>query len=278
MATSVLAPVRYGPTFAVPGIMAVAGPMAGTPVRGAMYLPPPRGVTFPSGNSATPLPPTPGSTALAQRLSARAPAQRGGPNNVPFPLRLHADLGPTSLVATVVSLETDAGGVERIVERQVTVTPTTYLEGGQHVDAQRGDTVVEVPANAVALALTSRNGPVPLPWTALVNEWRPLSGRPTDPSAPATAATLDPTSPARLSDDFVRQAVAGGTFLQRHGGKILVGGLAAALVAGAVIYARRKGGASEKDGPRDNPGCGCGPSCGCDPCREKFHGKGKAKR
>ena len=45
MATSVLVPVRYGPTFAQPGIMAVAGPMAGTPVRGAMYLPPPRGVT-----------------------------------------------------------------------------------------------------------------------------------------------------------------------------------------------------------------------------------------
>lgn len=267
MATSVLVPVRYGPTYAIPGIMAVAGPMAGTPVRGAMYLPPPRGVTFPSGNSATPPPSTPGSTALAQRLSARAPAQRDGANNVPFPLRLHADLGPTSLVATVVSLETDAGGVERIVERQVTVAPSTT-----------GEPVVEVPANAVALALTSRNGPVPVPWTALVNEWRPMPGTsPVDPSAPATAATLDPTSPARLSDAFVRQSVAGGTFLQRHGGKLLVGGLAAALVAGAVIYSRRKG-AADKGGPRDNPGCGCGPSCGCDPCREKFHSKGKAKR
>lgn len=269
MATSVLVPVRYGPTFAQPGIMAVAGPMAGTPVRGAMYLPPPRGVTFPSGNTALVRPPTPGQTALAQRLSARAPAQRDGANNVPFPLRLPADLGPTALVATVVSLETDAGGVERIVERQVTVTPSAT-----------GEPVVEVPASAIALALASRNGPVPLPWTALVNEWRPMATTLPlpDPNAPATAATLDPTSPARLSDAFVRQAVMGGTFLQRHGGKLLVGGIAAALVAGAVIYARRKGGASEKDGPRDNPGCGCGPSCGCDPCREKFHGKGKAKR
>jgi len=267
MATPVLVPVRYGPTFAQPGIMAVAGPMAGTPVRGAMFLPPPRGVTFPSGDPARGRPPTPGQTALAQRLSVRAPAQRDGANNVPFPLRLHADLGPTSLVATVVSLETDAGGVERIVERQVTVAPSTT-----------GEPVVEVPANAVALALTSRNGPVPVPWTALVNEWRPMPGTsPVDPSAPATAATLDPTSPARLSDAFVRQSVAGGTFLQRHGGKLLVGGLAAALVAGAVIYSRRKG-AADKGGPRDNPGCGCGPSCGCDPCREKFHSKGKAKR
>jgi hypothetical protein len=266
MAPSVLVPVRYGPTFAVPGIMAVAGPMAGTPVRGAMYLPPPRGVTFPSGSSATPRPPTPGSTALAQRLSARAPAQRDGANNVPFPLRLHADLRPTSLVATVVSLETDAGGVERIVERQVTVTPSAT-----------GEPVVEVPANAVTLALTSRNGPVPLPWTALVNEWRPLPGTsPADPNAPATAATLDPASPARLSDEFVRQAAASGTFLQRHGGKLLVGGLAAALVAGVVIYSRRKGAAAaDDDGPRDNPGCGCGPSCGCGPCREKHHGKAK---
>lgn len=274
MATSVLAPVRYGPTFAVPGIMAVAGPMAGTPVRGAMYLPPPRGVTFPSGNSATPLPPTPGSTALAQRLSARAPAQRDGANNVPFLLRTPESLGPISLVATVVALETDASGAERIVERQVTVAPSNLRAAPG--SASWYD--IEVPANAVALALTSRNGPVPVPWTALVNEWRPLSDITILPlNAPATGQSLDPTSPARLSDDFVRQAVAGGTFLQRHGGKILVGGLAAALVAGVVIYSRRKG-ASEKDGPRDNPGCGCGPSCGCDPCREKFHGKGKAKR
>lgn len=268
--SSVLVPVRTGPVFSLPGMMAVAGPMAVVPVRGAMAYPPRPGVHFPSGNTALARPPTAGQAALAQRLSARGAAQRDGANNVAFPLRLHNDLGPAALVATVVSLETDASGAERIVERQVTVAPRE--------DAALGANFVDVPANAVALALTSRNGPVPLPWTALVNEWRPLPGTPAPPAdAPATAAQIDPASPARLSDEFVRQAGAGGTFLQRHGGKILAGGLAAALVAGVVIYSRRKGG-SDAEEPRDNPGCGCGPSCGCGPCREKHHGKGKAQR
>ena len=273
--SSVLVPVRTGPVFSLPGMMAVAGPMAVVPVRGAMAYPPRPGVHFPSGSMALPRPPTAGQAALAQRLSARGAAQRDGANNVAFPLRLHNDLGPAALVATVVSLETDASGAERIVERQVTVSATTYLEGGHHPDALQGDTVVTVPANAVELALTSRNGPVPLPWTALVNEWRPLPGTAArSADAPATAAQIDPASPARLSDEFVRQA--SGTFLQRHGGKILAGSLAAALVAGVVIYSRRKGGGDDE--PRDNPGCGCGPSCGCGPCREKYRGKGKAQR
>lgn len=260
MATPVLVPVRTGPVFSLPGMFAVAGPMAGTPVRGAMAYAPHPGVNFPSGNTAIMAPPTPGRVALNQRLAVRAAAQRDGANNVAFPLRLNADLGPTALVATVVALETDANGAERIVERQVTVE--------QRQDAS-GLSFVEVPANAVALALTSRNGPVPVPWTALVNEWRVLPGP--GPGAPATAQQVDPTSPARLSDAFMQQVSGGGTFLQRHGKTLLVGGLAAALVAGVVVYSRRKG----SDAPRDNPGCGCGPSCGCGPCREKHHGKDK---
>lgn len=277
--SSVLVPVRTGPVFSLPGMMAVAGPMAVVPVRGAMANPPPRGVIFPSGSTALARPLTAGQAALAQRLSVRSAAQRDGANNVPFTLRLHNDLGPTALIATVVSLETDASGGERVVERQVTVAPTTYLEGGHHPDAQQGDTIVEVPANAVALALTSRNGPVPLPWDALVNEWRPMPRtNPPPADAPATAAQIDPYSPAHLSDDFVRRVSSGQSFIRRHGKHIVMGGLAAALVAGVVYYSRQK--SSDDDEPRDNPGCsgGCGPSCGCAPCREKYHGKGKTRR